>query len=84
MATPMRTRSLAFRVASAGFCMCTQEQCSLKLTNSKRYLLSPARSQFLRKSISWVRGVQEATTTLFSLSSLILFLIEESPSSEQV
>ena len=84
MAIPILIRSLAFSVAFSGSRICTQEHCSLMLTNSKRYLFKPASSQAALKSGSWVVGVQEATTTRFKLYSVIAFFIVETPSSEQV
>src|SRR3989339_152184 len=82
-ATPMATSFLAFSVASLGSFACIQEQCSLMLTNSNRYLLMPACSHARLKSGSCVLGVHAATPTPSSLFSVMLLLIEPRPSSEQ-
>src|SRR5690554_4874329 len=78
-ATAIRTKSLAFSVASSGLFIWTQEHWSLILAISKRKGLSPASFKDSLKRGSWVLGLQEATTTLFSLyswmSSLILIWV---------
>ena len=83
-ATDMRTMSLAFRVASS-FCLeWTQEQCSRMLAMSKKYWLMPPSRRVSRKSGSWVRGVQAATTTRLSPLSRMVFEICSAASVEQM
>ena len=84
LATAMRTRSLALAVARSGLLRWTQESWLRMLTNSKRYLLSPAAMRVSWKSGSWVLGVQAATTTRLSFFSRITSTMVSWVSWEQV
>jgi hypothetical protein len=48
--TAIFTRYWALRVAFSGSFMCTQEQCSLMLAISKRYLFTPAERRVSRNN----------------------------------
>ncbi|OPX61417.1 MAG: hypothetical protein A4E29_00832 [Methanomassiliicoccales archaeon PtaB.Bin134] len=84
LAMAILVRSLALSVAFSGSCMWIQEHWSRMLAISKRNGFRPASLMVLWNRASWVLGVQEATTTRFSFSSLITFLIISWVSAEQV
>ena len=79
----MRTRSLAFCVASSGLLRCTQESWLRMLAISNRYLFRPALISVSWKSGSWVLGVQAATTTRLRFFCLTIWLIVSWVSWEQ-
>ncbi len=83
LATARFTISLALAVAASLSFMCTQEQCSRMLPISNRKGFRPAEAQVARNRGSCVRGVQDATTTRFSLCSRIISLILSWVSDEQ-